>query len=86
MVAVERLWKNARMTSTYDSGDEYESVNLRANQPAGLQTAYTVSAVADYLKVRLESDPRLADLAVVGEVSGYRNPSSGHHYFALRDE
>ena len=74
------------MTSTYDSGDEYESVNLRANQPAGLQTAYTVSAVADYLKVRLESDPRLADLAVVGEVSGYRNPSSGHHYFALRDE
>jgi exodeoxyribonuclease VII large subunit len=67
------------MTSTYDSGDTGEA-------PAGLQTAYTVSAVADYLKVRLESDPRLADLTVVGEVSGYRNPSSGHHYFALRDE
>ena len=67
------------MTSTYDSGDTGEA-------PAELQTAYTVSAVADYLKVRLESDPRLADLTVVGEVSGYRNPSSGHHYFALRDE
>ncbi len=50
------------------------------------QTAYTVSAVAEYLKASLESDPRLADLTVVGEVSGYRNPGSGHHYFALRDE
>ena len=50
------------------------------------QTAYTVSAVAEYLKSSLESDPRLADLMVVGEVSGYRNPASGHHYFALRDE
>lgn len=50
------------------------------------QTAYTVSAVAEYLKASLESDPRLADLMVVGQVSGYRNPSSGHHYFALRDE
>ncbi|MDP6666391.1 MAG: exodeoxyribonuclease VII large subunit, partial [Dehalococcoidia bacterium] len=50
------------------------------------QTAYTVSAVAEYLKASLEGDPRLTDLTVIGEVSGYRNPSSGHHYFALRDE
>jgi exodeoxyribonuclease VII large subunit len=64
------------MTSNYDSAEEQ----------AGRQTAYTVSAVADYLKSSLESDPRLSDLTVVGEVSGYRNPSSGHHYFALRDE
>lgn len=64
------------MTSSEDSGE----VSLAR------QTAYTVSAVAEYLKASLESDPRLADLAVVGEVSGYRNPSSGHHYFALRDE
>ena len=67
------------MTSTYDSGE------LEVDQ-TGRQTAYTVSAVSDYLKASLESDPRLADLTVVGEVSGYRNPSSGHHYFALRDE
>lgn len=67
------------MTSTYDSGDP-------AEDQSGRQTAYTVSAVSDYLKASLESDPRLADLTVVGEVSGYRNPSSGHHYFALRDE
>jgi exodeoxyribonuclease VII large subunit len=67
------------MTSTYDSDDP------GADQ-SGRQTAYTVSAVSDYLKASLESDPRLADLTVIGEVSGYRNPSSGHHYFALRDE
>ena len=64
------------MTGNYDSIDEQ----------SGQKTAYTVSAVADYLKASLESDPRLADLTVVGEVSGYRNPSSRHHYFALRDE
>lgn len=64
------------MTGNYDSNDEH----------SGQKTAYTVSAVADYLKASLESDPRLADLTVVGEVSGYQNPSSGHHYFALRDE
>ena len=49
-------------------------------------TAYTVTAVADYIKATLESDPRLSDLTVVGEASGYRNPSSGHHYFSLRDD
>jgi len=64
------------MTGNYNSTDD-QSVQ---------KTAYTVSAVADYLKTSLESDPRLADLTVIGEVSGYRNPSSGHHYFALRDE
>ena len=64
------------MTDNYDSQGDVASHT----------TAYTVSAVADYLKASLESDPRLADLTVVGEVSGYRNPSSGHHYFALKDE
>jgi exodeoxyribonuclease VII large subunit len=64
------------MTGNYDSSDD------QSDQ----KTAYTVSAVADYLKATLESDARLADLTVVGEVSGYRNPSSRHHYFALRDE
>ena len=64
------------MTGNYNSTDDQSAQ----------KTAYTVSAVADYLKTSLESDPRLADLTVIGEVSGYRNPSSGHHYFALRDE
>jgi len=64
------------MTGNYDSQED----------TSGPQTAYTVTAVSEYLKASLESDPRLADLTVVGEVSGYRNPSSGHHYFALRDD
>ena len=64
------------MTSPYDTGRETDPQ----------QTAYTVTAVSEYLKATLESDPRLADLIVVGEVSGYRNPSSGHHYFSLRDK
>ncbi len=68
------------MISSEDSGQDTGQV------PGTQQTAYTVSAVAEYLKSSLESDPRLADLMVVGEVSGYRNPASGHHYFALRDE
>ncbi len=67
------------MVSNNDSEYSYE------NQ-VGIQTAYTVTAVTGYLKSTLESDPRLADITVIGEVSGYRNPSSGHHYFALRDE
>ena len=68
------------MTSSEDSGPG------SGEETGAQQTAYTVSAVAEYLKSSLESDPRLADLMVVGEVSGYRNPASGHHYFALRDE
>ena len=44
------------MTGNYDSSDEQ----------SGQKTAYTVSAVADYLKASLEADPRLADLTVVG--------------------
>ena len=68
------------MTSSEDPGEVLGPVADKT------QTAYTVSAVAEYLKASLESDPRLTDLLVVGEVSGYRNPASGHHYFALRDE
>ena len=64
------------MTGNHDLNDE----------TTRLVTAYTVTAVADYIKATLESDPRLSDLTVVGEASGYRNPSSGHHYFSLRDD
>ena len=58
------------MASNYDS--EYPDENQ-----AEIQTAYTVTAVADYLKSTLESDPRLTDLTVIGEVSGYRNTRPG---------
>ncbi|MQG37908.1 MAG: exodeoxyribonuclease VII large subunit [SAR202 cluster bacterium] len=67
------------MDSNYDS--KYPVTNN-----AAIHNAYTVTAISEYLKSALESDPRLADITVIGEVSGYRNPSSGHHYFSLRDE
>ena len=50
------------------------------------ESVYTVSEVSAHLKEYLEANPVLADLTVVGEVANHRNPSSGHHYFTLRDE
>ena len=44
-----------------------------------------MSQVSSLIKTYLESSPVLADLTVSGEVSNYRHPSSGHHYFTLRD-
>jgi exodeoxyribonuclease VII large subunit len=48
-------------------------------------TVYSVSQVNAVIKGYLEASPVLADLTVSGEVSNYRKPSSGHHYFTLRD-
>lgn len=46
---------------------------------------YSVSQVSALIKNYLESSPVLSDLTISGEVSNYRHPSSGHHYFTLRD-
>jgi exodeoxyribonuclease VII large subunit len=46
---------------------------------------YTVSQVTTYLRLALESDPLLADLWVVGEVSNLRVSTAGHSYFTLKD-
>ena len=48
-------------------------------------TVYSVSQVSELIKGYLEASPVLSDLTVSGEVSNYRKPSSGHHYFTLRD-
>jgi exodeoxyribonuclease VII large subunit len=48
-------------------------------------TIYSVSQVSALIKGYLEASPVLADLTVSGEVSNCRKPSSGHHYFTLRD-
>ena len=47
---------------------------------------YTVSQVTSHLRQSLESDPLLADLWVVGEISNLRVSSAGHSYFTLKDE
>lgn len=49
------------------------------------ETVYSVSQVSALIKNYLESSPVLSDLTISGEVSNYRHPSSGHHYFTLRD-
>ena len=52
---------------------------------ANTDTVYSVSQVNSLIKGYLESNPVLADVTVNGEVSNYRHPASGHHYFTLRD-
>ncbi|MCC6187794.1 MAG: exodeoxyribonuclease VII large subunit, partial [Anaerolineales bacterium] len=46
---------------------------------------WTVSALNRYVKETLETDYRLQDLRVSGEVSGFRAYPSGHWYFSLKD-
>jgi exodeoxyribonuclease VII large subunit len=47
---------------------------------------YTVAEINRYVRERLESDYRLGDLWVGGEVSNLSRPASGHMYFTLRGE
>jgi len=52
----------------------------------GLQpTVWTVADLNRYLRQILETDYRLQDLWVAGEVSNLSRPASGHVYFTLRD-
>lgn len=45
----------------------------------------TVSALSKYIKVKFDRDPYLQQLYIKGELSNYKQHSSGHHYFALKD-
>ena len=45
----------------------------------------SVSEVSQLIQGRLKSDPQLANVAIIGEVSGHAQPASGHSYFSLRD-
>jgi len=46
----------------------------------------TVSQVATYVRELLETNPRLADLWVSGEVSNLTRSAAGHTYFTIKDE
>jgi len=48
--------------------------------------AYRVSWLASYLKELIESDLRLSNIWVEGEVSNLTRSSAGHLYFTLKDE
>ncbi|WP_414053618.1 exodeoxyribonuclease VII large subunit [Macrococcus equi] len=45
----------------------------------------TVSALSKYIKVKFDRDPYLQEVFIKGELSNYKRHSSGHHYFALKD-
>lgn len=46
---------------------------------------WTVSSLTKYIRERLESDARLEDVWVEGEISNLSRPASGHLYFTLKD-
>lgn len=48
--------------------------------------AISVSELNRSVKALLNKDPFLSEVAVVGEISGYKKHSSGHIYFTLKDE
>lgn len=46
----------------------------------------TVTELNEYIKGRLENDPRLSRIFVRGEISNFTRHSSGHLYFSIKDE
>jgi len=46
---------------------------------------WSVSEITRYLRDLLGGDPTLQDLWVLGEVSNFSRPSSGHLYFTIKD-
>jgi exodeoxyribonuclease VII large subunit len=46
----------------------------------------TVAALTKYLKRKFDCDPHLQDVYVKGEISNFKQHSSGHMYFTLKDE
>jgi exodeoxyribonuclease VII large subunit len=47
--------------------------------------AWSVSTLTRYIRTTLETDYRLKDLSVTGEISNLSRPASGHLYFTLKD-
>ena len=46
----------------------------------------SITQLNEYIRNMMDADPRLAQVAVRGEVSNYKLYPSGHHYFTLKDE
>ncbi|NRD80704.1 exodeoxyribonuclease VII large subunit [Bacillus sp. BRMEA1] len=50
------------------------------------QRYLSVNALTKYIKRKFDADPHLHDLHVRGEISNFKQHSSGHMYFTLKDE
>ena len=46
----------------------------------------TVHALTKYIKRKFDADPHLHEVKVKGEISNFKQHSSGHMYFTLKDE
>lgn len=46
----------------------------------------SVIALTKYIKRKFDADPHLQDIQVRGEISNFKQHSSGHMYFTLKDE
>jgi exodeoxyribonuclease VII large subunit len=46
----------------------------------------SVTALTKYIKRKFDADPYLRDIHVRGEISNFKQHSSGHMYFTLKDE
>jgi len=51
-----------------------------------INNTYTVTQVNKYIKKLLDNDFILSNIMVKGEISNFKNHSSGHLYFSLKDE
>lgn len=46
----------------------------------------TIHALTKYIKRKFDADPHLQNIYVKGEISNFKQHSSGHMYFSLKDE
>ena len=49
------------------------------------QEAISVTKLNEYIQSKLDSDSKLSNVALRGEISNYKMYPSGHHYFTLKD-
>lgn len=59
---------------------------MRENLNGAFENILTVSSVNRYIKEIISKDMILSNLWIRGEVSNFKNHSSGHMYFTLKDE
>lgn len=50
------------------------------------QKILSVTQVNEYIRVQMDRDPLLCEVAVRGEISNYKLYPSGHHYFTIKDD
>ncbi|UII57956.1 exodeoxyribonuclease VII large subunit [Cytobacillus spongiae] len=50
------------------------------------QRYLSINALTKYIKRKFDADPHLQDVLVKGEISNFKQHSSGHMYFTLKDE